>query len=101
VEHADAGSVAIRREEQIALAVDQDTGDAREVWQRAYERGAAAVDHIDRVHRGVSDVEATAGRIEVRVGVVERGGLAPRQLDESHRLQTHAGLASTFFWQYA
>ena len=100
-EDADARCGAIGREQQVVLGVDEHAGDAWEVRQRAQVRVVAAVDDVDRILRGVRDVEPAARRIQVRVRVIEAGALAAGQRDEADRREGHAGFGSTFFWQYA
>src|SRR5256885_100901 len=85
----------------IALGIDQDPRDTGEVVERSQVCVAATVDHIDGVRGRVRDVQATTGRIEVRVRVIEARALAAGQRHEADGSQAHAGLASTFFWQYA
>jgi hypothetical protein len=69
VEDADARAATVGGEQKVVALVDQDTGDAGEIWQRAYEAVGRGVDDIDSVGAGVSDVHETPGR--VHIGVVE------------------------------
>src|SRR5437773_4453282 len=62
---------AIGREEQVLLAVDQHAGDAWQIRDRADVRSAATVQHVDPIGASVGDVESTATRVKVRVGVIE------------------------------
>ena len=88
---------AIGREEQVLLAVDQHTGDAWQIRDRADVRSAATVQHVDPIGASVGDVESTATRVKVRVGVIEARFGSWRHGREAHVPQGHAAFASTFF----
>ena len=87
-EDAHAGCLAVAREEQVVLLVDQDAGDAGQVRERAQERSPLAVEDVDAVGAGVRHVHAPAGAIDVCV--VEARRLAGRHRDEADADEAHS-----------
>ena len=98
-EDAHPRGATVGREQAIRSAVDEHAGDAGQVGQRAEVGIAAAVEHVDDIHRRVRDVQPATAPIQVRVGVIESGALTARKCNEARRSQAQAGMASARFWQ--
>jgi hypothetical protein len=59
---AHPSTATIGREKKILLALDQNTGDARHVWQRASIAVGETVDYLNAIGSCMSDVKARCFR---------------------------------------
>ena len=81
-------ALAVAREEQVVLLVDEDAGDAGQFGERAQKSARVAVEHLDPVGAGVGNVHPPART--VGVGVVEARLLPWRDRDEADADEAHA-----------
>src|SRR6185503_11044809 len=98
-EHTEARGSAIRREEKIALRVDEDARDAGMTGERAQVGMFGAVEHVDPVRPGVRDVHAAATCGAIHVGVIESRSRPRRDRDRGDLPERHR--FPTFSLQYA
>jgi hypothetical protein len=92
-------ATAIRRQQEVALRVDQHPGHAGMSVERVEIPHCAAVENIDPVSSGMRDVHAACRRCDEDVRVIEAGFRAPRHLDKAEAAQRH--FLPTFSLQYA
>jgi len=76
-EEAHPSGCAIGREEQVLLAIDEDTRDARQIGMASRYLPVRQSSTSTRSAPVCGDVDSTAARVKVRVGVNRKPGLAP------------------------
>src|SRR5260370_12476375 len=86
----DRVSRRIRRDDELRLVADKDTGDAGQTRNRKQILLGCRVEDIDRIVRRVCDVDMAARRVDCRV--IERSlSFVLRQGDMSHGQQWNVG----------